>query len=631
MKNRFSLRTTVCLAVAFLAVALATLGIMKQLPYASCLVENAAVSKSSNDPTHSFVIGSIRWNVDGYARDPNLQQFRDFFHMHCAGATGTQAALCVSNVIAAASPIGEPQSDFYARDYDPRRDLSGLSAGEPGHCVNRSGVVATTLLSAGIPARVVAIVPLAKTGGHNVVSVWDGNRWQIVDPLADGLLSSPAGSSGRDIARAGEAVRLYNPLTATRKQPYPYWSQTAGHEVVYPEPWLYTRTGRRFSYWPFRGRFVQVGSQHGYLSTGLLWTRTIFVLAVAGGIVCLIFCFVPAGANRPVACESEGAQWREAWRELICPQCASELSYVARGHNSWFCCATCNAEFPVINNIPRLLLNQPACQTEAEVRTAASFGFEWSHFSEMYPEWERNFLDYMAPHDRTYFVGKKVLDAGCGSGRHAYYAAKYGAKVWAVDASPAVDVAIRNTRDCQVNVVQANLNHLPFAPESFDLVYSLGVLHHLADPDAALRYLLRFLKPDGEIRLFLYWVPDSPSLKHALLSMVSVLRRLTVRMPHRVVYTLSYVAAGMAWIAFVWPYRVLRSLGCRALAERLPMRQYSRYPFRTCVNDQFDRFSAPLERRYTRAEVEEMFRRAGRKNVSVQPNFGWVASSSCRN
>jgi SAM-dependent methyltransferase len=304
------------------------------------------------------------------------------------------------------------------------------------------------------------------------------------------------------------------------------------------------------------------------------------------------------------------------------------LSYRNTPHESLLVCLACHAQFPIIHGIPRLLLQQHADPTEAEARTATSFGFEWSHFSEMYPEWEQNFLDYMAPHDRSFFQGKKVLDAGCGSGRHAYYAAKYGADVCAVDASQAADIAARNTRGLNVNVVQADLNHLPFAPQSFDLVYSIGVLHHLSDPEAALRYLLRFLKPDGEIRVFLYWAPDSPSLKHTLLAVVNFLRRLTTRLPHRVVYILSYVAAATAWVGFVWPYRILRALpGCQQLAERLPMRQYSRYPFRACVNDQFDRFSAPIERRYTRVEVEELFRRVGRENVTVRQNFGWVASS----
>ena len=133
-----------------------------------------------------------------------------------------------------------------------------------------------------------------------------------------------------------------------------------------------------------------------------------------------------------------------------------------------------------------------------QVATALSFGFEWHNFPEMYHEWEHNFREYMAPRGLEFFRGKRVLDAGCGSGRHAYYAAQYGAEVWAVDLGPAVEIARRNTAKCgTVHVVQAALHHLPFALESFDFIYSIGVLHHLPDPEVALRNLLRFLKPGG--------------------------------------------------------------------------------------------------------------------------------------
>jgi len=62
------------------------------------------------------------------------------------------------------------------------------------------------------------------------------------------------------------------------------------------------------------------------------------------------------------------------------------------------------------------------------------------------------------------------------------------------------------------------------------------------------------------------------------------------------------------------------------IADRLPLRQYSRYPFRTCVNDQFDRLSAPLERRYGWAQVEHFLKSSGLEELNVFPNFGWVAS-----
>jgi SAM-dependent methyltransferase len=301
-------------------------------------------------------------------------------------------------------------------------------------------------------------------------------------------------------------------------------------------------------------------------------------------------------------------------------------------------CFTCFEKFPILNGIPRLLPKAALGGSRSshgvrnrshrlQWQTAESFAFEWTHFSEMYPEWESNFRDYMFPHVPESFPGKRILDAGCGMGRHAYYAARYGAEVWAVDIGEAVEVAAQNTQGTGARVLQADLNHLPFREQSFDLVYALGVLHHLPDPEETFRYLLRFVKPGGEFRMFLYWAPEGQPLKRLLLQAVSALRRLTVRMPHRLLYRLSYVAAFLVWTCFVWPYRALAPIPMLSkMADRLPLTQYSRYPFRTCVNDQFDRLSAPLERRYSRAQVEQFLRSAGLQEPKVFPNFGWVAS-----
>ena len=78
-------------------------------------------------------------------------------------------------------------------------------------------------------------------------------------------------------------------------------------------------------------------------------------------------------------------------------------------------------------------------------------------------EWEKQFLNYMQPHAADFFPGKKILDAGCGNGRFAYYAAKYGGDVWAIDLGPAVEVARHNTESQNVHVVQADLYNPPFA------------------------------------------------------------------------------------------------------------------------------------------------------------------------
>ncbi|MGI8551495.1 MAG: methyltransferase domain-containing protein [Dehalococcoidia bacterium] len=309
-------------------------------------------------------------------------------------------------------------------------------------------------------------------------------------------------------------------------------------------------------------------------------------------------------------------------------------------------CSQCGERYPVLRGSPRLLprtlrasllpetdrdcvATQVAdAVTRAKLRTAASFGFEWHRFPQLREAWERNFLDYMKPRNPGYFRGKRVLDAGCGNGRHAYYAATYGAEVLAVDLSDAIDVARENTHQLGcVHTVQADLYNLPFELQSFDFIYSIGVLHHLPDPEGAFRNLLRYLRPGGEIQIYLYWWPEHQAVKRALLSAVAAARRVTTRLPHGMLYCLSYPLAAVAYAGFVAPYRLLSALpAAAAFAERLPMKQYAAYPFQVCVNDQFDRFSAPIENRYTRAQVCGWLERGGLEEIRVLPNWGWLGS-----
>jgi SAM-dependent methyltransferase len=306
---------------------------------------------------------------------------------------------------------------------------------------------------------------------------------------------------------------------------------------------------------------------------------------------------------------------------LRCPACGGPLS--AGGPEPAAVvlrCDHCGRQFPVVDGIPRFV-ETPA--DEVARRTQASFGYEWTHFSDWRPSGATNFNDYFQDLDLDGLGGATVLDGGCGMGRHARQVAAHARRVVAVDFSLAIEEAARNTADLRnVDCVQADLLALPLADDAFDFVYSLGVLHHLDATDRALAGLVRKLRPGGRLRIYLYW--KRHGWKGQLLKIATAARRVTTRLPFPVLRAGCRVLSVALFGAVVLPYRALSAAGVRA-HEEWPLFVYSKYPFNVLYNDQFDRFSAPLEKRYDPDEVRELMTRAGLRDVEIRPCFGWLA------
>ncbi len=305
---------------------------------------------------------------------------------------------------------------------------------------------------------------------------------------------------------------------------------------------------------------------------------------------------------------------------LSCPACRSPLK---RADDQRLQCRGCGRETVVRGGIPRFVQDRPLGDDEAVARqTQASFGYEWTQFNDWRPSGLTNFADYFGHFDLEWLRGRTVLDAGCGMGRHARQIAPFAATVVAVDFSGAIDQAVRNVAD-QPNVycVEGDLTRLPIADQKFDLVYSMGVLHHIDDTLGALRGLVRALKPGGRLRLYLYW--KRGGLSGALLGLVSLARKVTTRLPFSVLKGLCWLLSVAVFALVILPYRALATLGA-PVDDSWPLFVYVKYPFNVLYNDQFDRFSAPLEKRYSAEEVTALLRSVGLHDIRVHPRYGWI-------
>ncbi|MFW6192808.1 MAG: class I SAM-dependent methyltransferase [Gemmatimonadota bacterium] len=110
--------------------------------------------------------------------------------------------------------------------------------------------------------------------------------------------------------------------------------------------------------------------------------------------------------------------------------------------------------------------------------------------------------------DADDYVGREVLDAGCGTGEYALWFASEGARVTGIDLSG------RSLEEARSYAEKSGLENVTFEERSvldtgfeadrFDLVYCTGVLHHTPAPFGGFRELCRVLRPGGKLLVSLY-------------------------------------------------------------------------------------------------------------------------------
>ncbi|MGH9332307.1 MAG: class I SAM-dependent methyltransferase, partial [Vicinamibacteria bacterium] len=233
------------------------------------------------------------------------------------------------------------------------------------------------------------------------------------------------------------------------------------------------------------------------------------------------------------------------------------------------------------------------------------------------------FLEWLAPLDPESFRGREVLELGFGNGSLLYHMASFApSRLAGVELGDTLEVARENLEDVaggeRVELYRGDLTRVELG--EFDLVYCIGVLHHLKDPSAGLASVLRHARPGGRFHCWVYAEEGNALVRNV----IDPLRRVGSRLPW------WFTKYGIA-LPLVIPYfayaKLLRRLFPRgapeALRRWLPLHDYSLWIAERELgffhHVAFDQLVTPTTVYVPRAQVE-----AWLADASVEPGSTYV-------
>jgi SAM-dependent methyltransferase len=255
------------------------------------------------------------------------------------------------------------------------------------------------------------------------------------------------------------------------------------------------------------------------------------------------------------------------------------------------------------------VVRQASITESDDFQTAQAFSNSWKNLYSARPYSDKQVAEWLAPVQEKDVKGKKVLELGCGPGVLVHYIARQNTWVAGVmGCGDAVERAHDHLKQFRnVSIVQDDLvNPRPISEAPFDLVYCIGVLHHLNRPEEGFNSLLNLVSSGGRFHCWVYAHEGNAVIR----LFVEPLRRVASRFPWYV--TKYFIAWPLAIPFFFLSQLVLRlsvHKGAKRLMQRLPLYEYllwiSQSPFRFHHHVAFDQLVSPQTQYIRRTAIEK--------------------------
>jgi SAM-dependent methyltransferase len=256
--------------------------------------------------------------------------------------------------------------------------------------------------------------------------------------------------------------------------------------------------------------------------------------------------------------------------------------------------------------------------TATDQRTADAFATSWNNLPGGSVYTPAQVADWFAPLARDDIRGRTVLEMGCGNGSLMVHVARWEpAKLDGIDLGASVASARANLGASGAqhwSVRQADL--VSFTSDGYEVVYSIGVLHHLDRPEAGFDAVLRNVRPGGRFHCWVY----AREGNGVVIALVDPLRRVASRLPW---WLTKY---GLA-TPLVFPYylyaKLLRALPRWPGLRAAPLYDYSLWiaerEFTFFRHVAFDQLVTPRTVYIPRATLEQWLR-----DPRIQPGSSYL-------
>lgn len=255
--------------------------------------------------------------------------------------------------------------------------------------------------------------------------------------------------------------------------------------------------------------------------------------------------------------------------------------------------------------------------------TAQAFASSWNNLPPGSVYTHAQFVDWMAPLGKTDVNDHHVLELGCGNGSLLVHCAGWRPqRLVGVDLGASVETARRNNAGFPyVDIVQADL--VAFNQGGFDLVYCIGVLHHLKDPVQGFTSVVRNTRPGGRFHCWVYAREGNA----VVIALVEPIRKIASKLPWWVTKYLLATPLVIPYFVYAKTLRLThRWLGTSAAKwlSWAPLRQYSLWiaerGFAFFRHVAFDQLVTPQTTYLSHDEIQQWLK----SNTDVEPGSTYI-------